>query len=454
MTPDATIVGGGVSGLAAAVALARAGARVCLLEARGVLGGRATSFTDPRTNEVFDNGQHALMGCYRETFAMLDAIGARDTVGVQDALHVPMVTPDGRPTALRCPAWPPPWHLLGGVLGWDGLGWADRLRLLRIAPALRRAVRAAGTGRDPLPCRSEETVEEWLTRHGQRGTLSEWLWEPLALAALNQDIRRVAAPVFVRVLGRVFGPRREDSSIALLGRPLREVFAEPARRAIEAAGGSIRLNALARIVVGGGGVERIEVRGDAVPVANVVLATPWFTWPRVLTGDVAALHGVLDAAQRTRWSPIVTVTLGFDRPVLSAPLMGFPQQEMQWAFDVAPLHGAAPGTRVSLVSSGADEMLRRADGELVGRARAVLDQVGPDARAATMVCSRVVREPRATFSLAPGQPARPSTRSAIRGLYLASDWADTGLPATIEGAIEAGHRAAAALLADDRGRRA
>ena len=446
MHPDVTIVGGGVSGLAAAVALARAGARVTVLEARGVLGGRATSFVDPQTGEVFDNGQHALMGCYRETFALLDAIGAREAIAVQETLRVFMVAPDGRRTELRCPAWPPPLHLLGGILSWEGLGWSDRARALRIAPALRRARWSARAPGRPLPCREDETVEQWLARHGQRGALTDWLWEPLALAATNQDIRRVAAPPFVRVLGRVFGPHRGDASIALPTRPLRDVFAEPARRAVESRGGEVRLHALARVVLAGGRVDRVDVRGAPRVASRVVLATPWFTWPRVVVGDVEPIAGVLDAARRTAWSPILTVTLTFDRPVMDAPHVGFPQRTMQWAFDTGPLQGLPPGTRVSLVSSGAQDVLRLPDQDVVDRARAVLDGLGPHARAASIVASRVVREPRATFSLAPGQPRRPATRTGISGLYLASDWVDTGLPATIEGAVEAGHRAAAAVM--------
>jgi hypothetical protein len=248
----------------------------------------------------------------------------------------------------------------------------------------------------------------------------------------------------------VFGPRREDASIAVPARPLREVFGEPARRALEAAGAVVRLHALARVVLKAGTVDRVEVRGEPLRARRVVLAAPWFTWPRVLTGHLAGVTDVLEAARRTAWSPIVTVTLAFDRAVMGEAVMGLPGRPMQWAFDVAPLSGAPPGTRVSLVSSGADETLRRPDEDLVALARAVVDDLGPEARAARVIASRVVREPRATFSLAPGQPTRPATRSRVEGLYFAGDWVDTGLPATIEGAVEAGHRAAAAVL-DDAG---
>jgi zeta-carotene desaturase len=451
--PDVTIVGGGVSGLAAAVRLAGAGLGVAVLEARGVLGGRATSFRDPRSGETFDNGQHALMGCYRETFGFLSTIGARDTVDVQPSLRLAMVDAAGRALSLQCPSWPPPLHLAAGVLRWRELPLRDRGDVLRIAPALMAARRAVTRG-GPMPCHPGETVAQWLARHGQHGRLVELLWEPLALAALNQPIDVAAASTFVRVLGRVFGGRATDASLALANRPLVEVFGVPAARRLAALGAEVVLHALARVVIAGGRVAGIEVRGEARPATRVVLATPWHTWPRVIAGDTAPMAGVIDAARRTAPSPIVTISLSFDRPVIDQPVVGFPGQWVQWAFDTSHLCGAgASGARggtssVALVVSGAGDALRMDEQDLVARARTVLDRASPDAGRATLVGRRIVREPRATFSLAPGQPRRPATRTAVGGLYLASDWVDTGLPATIEGAIEAGHRAADAVLAD------
>lgn len=447
--PDVVVVGGGASGLAAAVRLAGAGRRVSLLEARGVLGGRATSFRDPRSGEIIDNGQHALMGCYRETFAMLDAIGARGAVALQPSLRLSMVEARGQPLVLDVPQWPAPWHLLGGVLGWRDLTLRERLGVLRLAPALRQAARAA-RGDGPLPCSPAETVEAWLRRHGQVGRAVEYLWEPLALAALNQPVERAAAPTFVRVLGRIFGGTAADASVAFAVRPLAEVFGEPAARYLAARDATIELHALARLVIENDRVAAIEVRGTSRAASRVVLATPWFTWPRVLSGDTSRLAPVIEAARDTAPSPIVTATLVFDRPVIAGPVVGFPGQWVQWAFDVSHLagDGAAPGSRVALVVSGADEALHMSEPEVVRRAREVLDRVGPAARDARLLGARVVREPRATFSLSPGQPPRPGTRTPVEGLYLASDWVDTGLPATIEGAVEAGHRAAEAVLAD------
>jgi zeta-carotene desaturase len=140
-------------------------------------------------------------------------------------------------------------------------------------------------------------------------------------------------------------------------------------------------------------------------------------------------------------SPIVTVNLWFDRAVLDDPFVGLPGRAMQWVFDKRAVLGG-DASHLSVVSSGASPLVALTNPELIAIARQELVEALPAVRQARLVRATVVREPRATFSLAPGQPARPPVHTAVRGLYLAGDWIDTGLPATIESAVRAGHRAA------------
>src|SRR3982751_1510846 len=138
---DVAVIGAGVAGLAAASALAEAGKRVLVLEARGHLGGRATAFVDRVTGELVDNGQHVLFGCYHETLKFFRRVGADAHVRVQASLEVPYLDEAGRRSVLKCPPLPSPLHLLGAILDWDALSWSDRLRALRMARPLLRARR-------------------------------------------------------------------------------------------------------------------------------------------------------------------------------------------------------------------------------------------------------------------------------------------------------------------------
>jgi hypothetical protein len=140
-------------------------------------------------------------------------------------------------------------------------------------------------------------------------------------------------------------------------------------------------------------------------------------------------------------SPIVTVNLWFDRPVLDEPFVGLPGRAMQWVFDKRTVLGVG-ASHLSLVSSGASPLVAMSNPELIAMALQELAEALPSVREATLVRGSVIREPRATFSLAPGQPARPPVQTPVPGLLLAGDWIDTGLPATIESAVRAGHRAA------------
>ena len=429
MTTEVIVIGAGFAGLSAATALAEHGVRVTVLEARPTLGGRATAFTDPATGERVDNGQHVLIGGYHQTFAFLRRLNAAAYVHLQPDLHIDVIDRTGRMSRLACPPLPAPLHLLAGVLRWDGIGWRDRLALRH----MRRP--EAGPG--------DETVREWLVRHRQTPRLIELLWEPLAIAALNQHIDEASGAVFGGVLSRMFTKDRRDSALGLPLKALDDLYANPARDYVERAGGTVRVSAPARVVCG----EHltVRVREEELHARAVICAAAWYSLQSVFPDRPAALVDVLDAAESTAASPIVTVNLWFDRPVTGNAFVGLPGRAMQWVFDKRALFGDA-SSHLSLVSSGADAIVGRSNQELIDLALDELTTALPGARDAVLRRAVVVREKRATFSVAPGQPRRPAVETAIPGLFLAGDWIDTGLPATIESAVVSGHRAAAAAL--------
>ena len=441
---DVVVIGAGCAGLSAAARLAGNGARVLVLEARSRLGGRATAFADRETGELVDNGQHVLMGCYTETLAFLDAIGALGNLRIERQLSVTMIDRAGTKTRLVCPALPAPLHLVAGMFEWDALGWSDRLAALRMAGPLRRARRELLPGAREIAASPGETVDAWLVRNGQTARLREMLWEPLALAALNQSPGQAAAPVFARVLAEMFGSDPRLAAILLPAKPLHLMYAEPAREFIERHGGTVRTGAAAKLSVDG--KLEVEASGERWNPEAVVAAVPWFALRELVGAAPAALDATLLAASRMASSPIVTVNLWFDRAVMDEPFVGLPGRAMQWVFDTRAVFGGDT-SRLSLVSSGASPLVALTNPELIATAHRELLEALPAVRDARLLRATVVREPRATFSLAPGQPVRPPVQTPVPGLFLAGDWIDTGLPATIESAVRAGHRAAAGAWA-------
>ena len=437
------VVGGGLAGLSAAALLAEHGVRVLVLEARARLGGRATAFVDRETSELVDNGQHVMFGCYRETFAFLRRIGAGHNVRMQRTLALPFGAADGTLSELKCPRLPAPLHLLSGVLTWNALSLRDRAAVLKVAPAIVRA-------RSSPAAQARMTVLEWLRRHGQTDTIIAALWEPLAVAALNQPIADASAGPFARVLAEMFGRDPSAAAVVLPTVPLDQMYAAPARAFIESRGGEVRLDALARVIVEDDRVTAVEIRSGGtmarrIPTTRAISAVPWHALRNLVPDSPAALQPIVAAASAMKSMPIATVNLWYDRIVMDDPFVGITGRTVQWIFDKRQVFGES-SSHLSLVVSAAESLALLTRDELVRIADADVRATLPRARAARLVRATVVREKQATFSLAPEEPARPGTRTPIEGFTLAGDWTDTGFPATIEGAVASGHAAARAIL--------
>ncbi len=435
-TADVVVVGAGCAGLSAATALAEAGLRVAVVEARPVLGGRTFATRDATSGDWVDNGQHVLLGCYHDTLAYLSRIGTRNRLLVQSTLSVPMVDGAGAASELKCPALPSPLQLAAGVFAWRALGWSDRASVLGLARAL-----------DPRHRHDAHamTVRAWLRRWGQSDRLVELLWEPLAVAALNQSIDVASAGTFLEVIRRMLGPGPDDAAIVLPAQSLSHVFVEPAVAYLESRGGLVMKGVAGQVTVTDGRVCGVAVREISISASHVISSVPWHGFGKLFPVVPAALAPTVDRASAMAASPIVTANLWFDGPVLDAPFIGLPGRSFQWAFEKRRV---SPGqaTHVSLVCSGAADVVGLDNEAVVTLARAELTAAVPAAGRATFRRGTAVRDRWATFSLEAGQPPRPSHKTDVEGFWLAGDWTDTGLPATIESAVASGHRAARAVL--------
>lgn len=431
---DVVVIGAGCAGLSAACALAEAGTRVAVIEARPVLGGRTFATRDRHSGDWVDNGQHVLFGCYHETFAYLDRIGSRRQLRVQGSLAVPMIDRNGGTSELRCPALPSPLQLAAGVLAWDALPLDDRVSIAGLSRALASAA-------VPPP---DETVSAWLRRHGQTARLCEMLWEPLALAALNQPIDVATAATFVEVIRRMLGPGPDDAAIAWPTDSLSAVLIEPAAALVERRGGEVLRGASALVTTAGARATGARIGARDVEAQAVISAVPWHAVEGLFDAPPDVLRELTTQASIRRSAPIVTVNVWFDHPVLDTPFVGLPGRTFQWVFDKRLLTPGA--SHLSLVCSGAESVVSLSNDQVIAIALRELAQALPAARSARVRHASAIRERKATFSLAAGEPPRPSTTTGLDGFFLAGDWTDTSLPATIESAVISGHRAARAAL--------
>lgn len=434
------VVGGGFAGLSAGVALASDGVRVTLLEARARLGGRAYSFTDGETGAVVDNGQHAMMGCYTHTLDFLRRIGAADRVVRQRNLRVDMVHPRLGTGAIACPGWPSPLHMLAGIARYRLLSAAERGR------ALLAGARLMTMRRRRDPSLATDTVDALLVRLGQTAHARESFWNPVVVATLNEEPGRAAAGPFVEVLARAFFRSRADSQFVLPKVGLSDLYTGDARRVIEANGGQVETGALATgLAVRDDRVAGVVLRdGRELAADACIAAVP----PRALASFLPETVAVRPPLET---SPIVSTHLWFDRPVLDGDFLGLLGTTTQWAFNRTRLTGVAEpegGQSVSaVISAGRDAVEwdgQRVADTVVGDLRSLV----PAARGAGLRRVVVVKEKQATMACTPdAERRRPGPEPGLRGLVLAGDWIATGLPPTIESAVESGARAAALVAA-------
>jgi squalene-associated FAD-dependent desaturase len=445
------IIGGGFAGLAAAVDLVEVGRRVLLLERRSFLGGRAYSFTDKTTGDTIDNGQHLMMGCYHRTLRFLEKIGSLDKLKFQPDPQVDFLREGANGSVTRasfkCPPLPAPLHLLGGLARLNTIGWGDRLRALSVG----LAVRALNGDRDML---AEITVREWLDSLGQSERIQRCFWRPMALATLNEAPEVASADMFARVIELGFMRTKRDSAMVISRVGLSDLYTRQAQGFIEDRGGEVRLNAdVARIEFEGACAAGVTLRsGERIDADVVISAVPYFALRRMLPSEVADAH--FPYLDRFKSAPIVSINLWYDEPITDLEFAGLLDSPVEWVFNKNAIneggeHGRAAPRRqhLALVISGAHEAATRPKEELIALAGAQVERFFPAARGRRPFHAFVVREYDATISHTVGiVRLRPSSRTRFDNFFLAGDWTATGLPATIEGAVQSGQDCARIVL--------
>jgi hydroxysqualene dehydroxylase len=434
------VVGAGFAGLSAAVRIAAGGRKVVVLEATGAGGGRSRSFRHGPSGWDLDNGQHLMMGCYRETLAFLRAIGTDAGVTFQRNLAIDMVKPGGARVRLRCPALPAPLHLAAGLMTMRGLG------VLHKASALRAGLLLRGEIDRPD---DNETCDAWLRRLGQTQGIRGAFWDPLIWGVLNDDPLVASAAMLVAVLERAFMGTRDASRLGVPRVPLSRLYVDDAVAWLRDRGSEVRTATPMRAIeTDADGVTGVRLRsGEHIATREVVTAVP----PSVLLEalpEAARRHPVFADCGRLGSSPIVNVWAFADRaPWKDAPFIGLIGSPFHWLFDRSRIEERDDGpVLLNATISGARGLVDDRPDKLVELFAAEMQRFFPD-RPIRISDAKVVKERRATISHAAGTyQRRPETKSPIRGLLLAGDWVRTGLPATIESACQSGHDAAAAVL--------
>jgi squalene-associated FAD-dependent desaturase len=464
------VIGGGLAGITAAIALRDAGLEVTLLESRPRLGGAASSYA--RGPLVIDNGQHVFLRCcsaYRELLARLGVTGS---VAIQDRFDVTVLSPAGqaggfgppgsgvspggrvspRVTAarLRRSGLPSPLHLAGALATYPLLTVPQRLQVGRAALALWRA-HSGRSGRAGVRL-DNVRLGDFLAARGQGEQARRNLWDLFVVSALNIAGDDASVPLAAKVVSTGLLAARDAADIGMATVPLGDLHAAAPAALLARLGAQVRLRArVSSVGRQSGGGFRIAfaqdgASGDGQPMTadGVVLAVP--------PGQAARLGAAAGLARAPEWddlgsSPIVNVHVIYEQRVMRLPFAAAVDSPVQWVFDKTSQAGLAAGQYLAVSLSAADHYVDMPAAELRQIFLPALERLFPAAAGTAVTDFFITRERRATFRQAPGSARlRPQAATSVPGLAVAGAWTDTGWPDTMEGAVQSGHNAAREII--------
>ena len=449
------VIGGGLAGLAAGVALAESGWRVRLFEQRPFLGGRATSYVLPDGEHV-DNCQHVTLGCCTNLDDFYRRVGSTNKVKFFDRLL--FLDPQGRKGEMEAGILPAPFHMTGSFAKFAPLSLADKISIGR---AMLTILLTSG---HPAGVDSPEGISmlAWLKQQGQTQRAIERFWRVVLVSALDEELDKTDARFGIDVFWKAFLSNSRGYRMGVPVVPLAELY-DGCRAFIEKKGGEVALRSPIRgIKIENNSVVAVSFDNNREESADAyVFAVPHDTFAELLPSEIAQADAAFRNLDKIKDSPITGVHFWFDREVTSEPFITLLDTTVQWVFNKTALfgplatstNGDAANSKISaakqylqLVISASYDLLQKPRQEIIDLCLAEVRRALPAAREANLVKATVIKEAAATFSPQPGVDRwRPKHQTSVEKLFLAGDWTSTGWPATMEGAVRSGYLAAEAV---------
>lgn len=421
------VIGGGIAGLSAATTLASKGIKVSLLDAAPQLGGRARTVAIEFNSQVhqLDNGQHILLGAYRETLKLLNIVGVNE----QDAflripLNLEIHSKSELSFKLRPPSYlPAPFNQLIGFLSCLGLRWHERFSAIRFMTNIKK---------NNFRIMEDEPLAIFLLKHRQHSNIIRLLWEPLCLAALNTPIHLASTKVFLNVLRDTF-KSKSDSDFLLPKLDLSQLFSQPITRYLTAHNCNILQNKRVKSISQTEKGYKVSTKEESFDASHVIIAMSPVRLRNVL-GDLPKLHHIAEQTDSYEYQPITTIYLQYAQSAtFSAPMLGLANTLSQWVFDRGILCNQHGLMAVIISAEGKHQALTQ--DELALKVASELKAAFPHLD--KPLWHKVITEKRATFSCNVNLP-RPPNLTPYKGLFLAGDYTYADYPATIEGAVRSG----------------
>lgn len=435
---DVIIVGGGWAGLAAATKLAETGLKVTLLERSAYLGGRASSFRDRISGEWLDHGTHVFIGAYKSSISLLKTWRAEDGVSFKYGGEIPWILRGGRIERLKLVGKGGTLGFAAGLLSFKGMSMGDRLKTIKAAKELLNWKNKEN--------QTDVSVEQYLSRFGINGRSCGGLWDSLAKSVLNAPLNLASMNLFVNAFREGLLVGGDSARIGLTTQPLKSAYVDKAVDYLTEKQVSIKSNSSVKSInCETGTVSSVDVNGKEIPSRACLLAVPPEMVLKLLPFRFRELD-FFDRFSKFEYSPIATVHIQFDRPVMTVRYGLLSQCFTHWVFARGERKDGL-WSKMSAMISHAPDRREMSTGQITEKVIADIHNRLPETADARIKSVRAVRTIRATVLLKPGsEKLRPINVTPIKGLYLAGDWCNTGLPATIESAARSGINAAEKII--------
>ena len=441
---DVVVIGGGLSGLAAAVQLVSNKYSVTLLEQSPKLGGRCYSYVDEKTGDVVDNGQHVLLGAYHDVLRYLDIIGTKQFLKYEPSLKLPFHHPEKGFADFQFSSFPKPFDIAIGMLKFKLLSFGDRRRMLDVGQYLNKWNSGVESSLADL------TVDQWLKKLNQSDEACRTFWNPVAISVMNDLPEYSSALLFARAMRTAFFGTRSDSAVLIPTIGQTELYVDNAVEFIRKRNGNIQTNTeVTGLMIQNGKVEGVRLQnGESVSSKSVIAAIPYFALERLIPKEYQKQVPFYFLSNFSS-APIISIHLWFDTECMEQEFVGVVGKSIQWIFNRRKIiQGNKPaGGYISCVISGAYDFIEFSKEKLVEIALNDIQSMYPESKKSKLIHSVVIKEKRATLSNTGTMNSfRPDARTPVGNFYLAGDWTATGFPATIEGAVKSGFTASELVL--------
>lgn len=422
------IIGGGFAGLSAACYLAGKGIKVHLLEGSPKLGGRAYSFNYQNENTVVDNGQHIMMGCYKNTIDFLKLIGAENKISFQESLKINFVERGGENHKLDSSKLFYPFNLLLAILNYTAISFRERISILKLFikifftnPKKYKNISAA----------------EWLENEKQNKRIIKSLWEIIVVGTLNTSAENASAEMLIKILKEIFFTGRKSSVIVLPETGLSEMYCEDAKKYVIKNGGEISLSEkVIELGIEEEKIKKVVTNKDVYSDYDFIIsAVPFHSFQKIINeseNENLQKMGI-------DYSPILTAHLWLSNNPFGEKFYGLIDSKIHWVFN--------HGKHITIVTSAANELIDLNEEEITKIIYSELENYFPIFSQSFVTEKLILKEKRATFiPTVELTERRDKLKFSFKNFFIAGDWTNTGLPSTIEGAVLSGRAAADAVI--------